>query len=177
MLCRRLYFRRISAMCANYLSTLALFPEDIVHDSSEEKLYTKTSEILFAKTLDFMNMDVRVIKERADSADIIAKSKFHGYSLAGDAKAFRLSRTAKNAKDFKVDSMDAWRGDCEFAVLVCPYFQYPVSKSQIYKEALNRNVMLMSWEWLYIMLKEGVRETENTSLKNVTSFFHISKTR
>ena len=62
MLCRRLYFRRISAMCANYLSTLALFPEDIVHDSSEEKLYTKTSEILFAKALDFMNMDVRVIR-------------------------------------------------------------------------------------------------------------------
>ena len=33
------------------------------------------------------------------------------YSLVADAKAFRLSRTAKNQKDFKVQAMDglAWR--------------------------------------------------------------------
>lgn len=149
------------------INEISVIPEDIAHDSSEEKLYSKTSDILFAKALECMNLEVGVLRERADSADIIARSKYHGYSLVGDAKVFRLSRTAKNAKDFKVDSMAKWRGNNDFSVLVCPYFQYPTKTSQIYKEALNGNVMLFSWEWLYVMLKENIRETAAKSLKDV----------
>jgi hypothetical protein len=37
---------------------------------------------------------------RADSADVEGATK--DYTIVGDAKAFRLSRTAKNQKDFKV---------------------------------------------------------------------------
>ena len=149
------------------INEISVIPEDIAHDSSEEKLYSKTSDILFAKALECMNLEVGVLRERADSADIIARSKYHGYSLVGDAKVFRLSRTAKNAKDFKVDSMAKWRGNNDFSVLVCPYFQYPTKTSQIYKEALNGNVMLFSWEWLYVMLNENIRETAAKSLKDV----------
>lgn len=151
----------------NLITDIGIIPEDIVHDSSEEKLYSKTSDILFAKALDCMGFDVKVLRERADSADIVAKSKYHSYSLVGDAKVFRLSRTAKNAKDFKVDSMAQWRGNNDFSVLACPYYQYPMSSSQIYKEALNGNVMLLSWEWLYIMLSEGVYENRTTNLADI----------
>lgn len=79
---------------------IGTIPEDIGHDSTEEKLYTKASEILFAKALKEMNLEVLVLTQRADCADIVAQSQHHRYSLVGDAKAFRLSRTAKNAKDF-----------------------------------------------------------------------------
>ena len=114
-----------------------------------------------------MNFTVQVLRERADCADIIVQSRFHKYSFVGDAKAFRLSRTAKNAKDFKVSSMDHWRGDCNYSVLVCPYFQYPKSKSQIYKEALEKNVALFSWEYLYILLKEDVQESSTVDLREL----------
>lgn len=146
---------------------IGIIPEDISHDSSEEKLYSKTSDIIFAKALECMGFDVNVLRERADAADIVARSRYHGYSLVGDAKVFRLSRTAKNAKDFKVDSMVNWRRDNDFSVLSCPYFQYPNTSSQIYKEALNGNVMLFSWEWLYICLKEGVVENKDLNLRDV----------
>lgn len=146
---------------------IGAIPEDISHDSTEEKLYTKVSDIVFAKSLMEMGYSVRVLKERADSADIIAESRYHGYSLVGDAKAFRLSRTAKNAKDFKVKSMAHWRGDCDYAVLVCPYFQYPRSKSQIYKDALDENISLFSWELIYIVLKENIVENTIISLKEL----------
>lgn len=126
------------------ITEIGTIPEDIEHDSSEEKLYTKTSDVLFAKALELMNFEVGVLRERADSADIIARSKYHSYSFVGDAKAFRLSRTAKNAKDFKVDAMVHWKGTNDFSVLVCPYYQYPKSQSQIYKEALNGNIALFS---------------------------------
>lgn len=149
------------------ITEIGTIPEDIEHDSTEEKLYTKTSDILFAKTLELMDFDVAVLRERADSADIVAKSKYHSYSLVGDAKAFRLSRTAKNAKDFKVDSMVHWKGSNDFSVLVCPYFQYPKSQSQIFKEALNGNVSLFSWEYLYVMLKEEIKENPNLNLCNL----------
>ena len=146
------------------ISEIGIIPEDIAHDSTEEKLYTKTSDILFAKALKDLNLEVRVLRERSNCADIIAQSKFHGYSLVGDAKAFRLSRTAKNAKDFKVESMVHWRGDCDYAVLTCPYFQYPKSNSQIYKSALDGNVALFSWEYLYILLSEKTKESQDFNL-------------
>lgn len=146
---------------------IGTIPEDIGHDSTEEKLYTKASDILFAKALKEMNLEVSVLTQRADCADIVAQSHYHRYSLVGDAKAFRLSRTAKNAKDFKVTSMAHWRGDCDYSVLACPYYQYPKSNSQIYKDALDNNISLFSWEYLYILLKEGVKEDASTNIKEL----------
>ena len=144
---------------------IGTIPEDIAHDSTEEKLYTKASDILFAKALQEMNLEVKVLTQRADCADIVAQSHYHNYSLVGDAKAFRLSRTAKNAKDFKVTSMAHWRGDCDYSVLACPYYQYPKSSSQIYKDALDNNISLFSWEYLYMLLKEGVVAVSYTHLR------------
>ena len=146
------------------VSQIGSIPEDIGHDSTEEKLYAKVSDILLAKSLIEMNLEATVLTQRADCADVVAQSHYHRYSLVGDAKAFRLSRTARNAKDYKVNSMAIWKGDSEYAVLVCPYFQYPKSKSQIYKEALSGNIALFSWEYLYILLKEGIRESSSINL-------------
>jgi len=149
------------------ISEIGIIPEEIEHDSSEEKLYTKASEIVFAKALHEMNFDVKVLKERSNCADIIAQSKYHCYSLVGDAKAFRLSRTAKNQKDFKVESMNHWRGDNDYAVLVCPYFQYPKKESQVFKSALNGNVLLFSWEYLNMLLQMKIKESERINLKDL----------
>ena len=149
------------------ITEIGTIPEDIGHDSTEEKLYTKVSDILLAKTLIELNLEANVLTQRADCADVIAQSHYHTYSLVGDAKAFRLSRTAKNAKDYKVNSMDKWRGDSDYSVLVCPYFQYPKSSSQIYKEALDGNVALFSWEYLYILLKQGVKESPSVNLSRL----------
>ena len=146
------------------VSQIGSIPEDIGHDSTEEKLYAKVSDILLAKSLIEMNLEATVLTQRADCADVVAQSHYHRYSLVGDAKAFRLSRTARNAKDYKVNSMAIWKGDSEYAVLVCPYFQYPKSNSQIYKEALSGNIALFSWEYLYILLKEGIRESSSINL-------------
>lgn len=149
------------------ITEIGIIPEDIGHDSSEEKLYTKVSDILFAKALKEMNFEVTVLRERSNCADIIAQSKYHNYSLVGDAKAFRLSRTAKNAKDFKVNSMVHWREDSDFSVLACPYYQYPKSNSQIYRSALQGNVSLFSWEYLYIILSENIHESEGVDLREL----------
>lgn len=154
------------------ITEIGIIPEDIGHDSSEEKLYTKVSDILFAKALKEMNFEVTVLRERSNCADIIAQSKYHNYSLVGDAKAFHLSRTAKNAKDFKVDSMVHWKEDNDFSVLACPYFQYPKSNSQIYRSALNGNVSLFSWEYLYIILSENIRESEDVNLRELWNQSH-----
>lgn len=149
------------------VSQIGAIPEDIEHDSTEEKIYTKASDILLAKSLIELNLEARVLTQRADCADIVAQSHYHRYSLVGDAKAFRLSRTAKNTKDYKVTSMVKWRGDCDYSVLVCPYFQYPKNNSQIYKEALDGNISLFSWEYLYILLKEGVKESPEINLSQL----------
>jgi type II restriction enzyme len=126
------------------IAEIGTIPECIEIDSTEEKLYTKASDILLAKALQEMGLKAQVFKERSGVADIFAKSCFHNYTLIGDAKTFRLSRTAKNQKDFKVESMTHWTDNSDYSVLCCPYFQYPHSKSQIYNQALNGNVLLFS---------------------------------
>lgn len=151
------------------ITEIGVIPEDIGHDSSEEKLYAKVSDILFAKALKEMDFEVTVLRERSNCADIRAQS----YSFVGDAKSFRLSRTAKNAKDFKVDSMVHWREDNDFSVLVCPYFQYPKNNSQIYRSALTGNVALFSWEYLYVILSCGIRECENMDLRQLWNQSHV----
>ena len=68
--------------------------------------------------------------------------------------------------------MDDWRGDNNFSVLVCPLYQYPKSKSQIYGQALDGNVCLFSWEHLVLFLENDIKETKNFSLDKV---WNISK--
>jgi len=149
------------------VTQIGTIPEDISHDSTEEKLYAKCADIVLAKVLQELGLHSSVNRERANCADVVARSGVCGYSLVGDAKAFRLSRTAKNQKDFKVKSMVDWRGDHDFAVLVCPYYQYPRSSSQIFGQALNGRVLLFSWEHLSFLLTKNVVESESCNLKNI----------
>lgn len=154
------------------ITEIGIIPEDISHDSSEEKLYAKVADIVLAKCFQELGLAANVIKTRANCADVFAKSRFHSYSLVGDAKAFRLSRTAKNQKDFKVQSMAHWKGDSEFAILACPFFQYPRSFSQIYTQALDGNVLLWSWEHLSFLLRNNIEETEKLSLAPIWNSSH-----
>lgn len=149
------------------LKNIGIIPESIVHDSSEEKLFAKVADILLAKAFQELGLSAVVNKERANCADVIAKSKVHSYTFVGDAKAFRLSRTAKNQKDFKVKSMVDWKGDNNYSVLVCPFYQYPKTKSQIYGQALNGNVCLFSWEHLVLFLENNVEESKKVNLSKI----------
>lgn len=109
---------------------IGTIPETIEHDSTEEKLYSKASDIVLARCFRELGMASKALDERGDSADIIAESRSgYNYSLVADAKCFRLSRTAKNLKDFKASNLSDWRGsENEYAVLVAPYFQYPQNR-------------------------------------------------
>ena len=82
------------------LRQIGIIPESLTHDSTEEKLFSKASDFVLSRAFRELGLKSVVIKARADSADVLAESQIHGYSLAADAKAFRLSRTAKNQKDF-----------------------------------------------------------------------------
>lgn len=143
---------------SNALLECGVIPERFGHDSSEEKLWAKYCDILLAKSLSTLGIPAEVIRTRGDSADVLGKTA--EYSLVGDAKAFRLSRTAKNQKDFKVSALDAWRRTNTFACLVAPLYQYPTRRSQIYEQAVARNVLLFS----YVHLKFLLDYPPNTSL-------------
>lgn len=151
------------------VQNIGTIPENIPHDSTEEKLYSKASDIVLARCFRILGLDAKALDERANSADILAEStQGYQYSLVADAKCFRLSRTAKNQKDFKVSNLSDWRGqENEYAVLVAPYFQYPQNKSQIYSKALEYNVCLMSWEHISLLLENEIMETENFSLESL----------
>lgn len=141
-------------------------PEIFNHDSSEEKLWSKLSDVVLAKCLSLIGLESSVIKARADSADVIAHSD--NYSMVADAKAFRLSRTAKNQKDFKVEALSGWRGDNDYALLVCPIYQYPSRSSQIYKQAITKNVCLLSYVHINYMI-ENYTDQDFSLLWNASS--------
>lgn len=157
----------------SFITEVGVIPEDICHDSTEEKLFSKATDIVLARTFQELGLTSSVNKERANCADVIAKSNIHNYTLVGDAKAFRLSRTAKNQKDFKVKSMVDWKGDNDYSVIVCPFYQYPKRNSQIYGQALDNNVCLLSWEHLLLLLNKNIKESKTI---NLSSIWNISDT-
>lgn len=146
---------------------IGTIPEVIEVSSTEEKLYSKASDIVLARCFSEIGLKARAISERANSADIIAESE-HGYTLVADAKTFRLSRTAKNQKDFKISTLSKWRGmEHDFAVLVAPYFQFPNTTSQIYSSSLSDKVCLLSWEHMLFLLNRQVTEDISLSLEQI----------
>ena len=151
---------------------IGTIPESIEHDSTLEKLFAKASDAVLARGLRTIGLKSAVIKTRADSADVIAESTYHNYTLVADAKAFRLSRTARNQKDYKVSALSGWRKDADYAVLCAPYFQYPSRRSQIYKQAIDDNVCLFSWEQLLIMLEYSIKESMELNLAKIWNWSH-----
>lgn len=91
-----------------------------------------------------------VLKDRADAADVEAFAE--DYSFVADAKAFRLSRTAKNQKDFKIQAMHGWKRGKPYAMVVCPIYQLPTSSSQIYQQATTQNVCIFTYSHLSLLL-------------------------
>lgn len=145
---------KLTGMTKSRLSSSLLecgiIPESFEHDSSEEKLWAKYCDILLAQTWTQLSIPSEVLRTRGDSADVFGRT--HAYSIVGDAKAFRLSRTAKNQKDFKVRALDDWRKSNTYACLVSPLYQYPSRLSQIYEQAIERNVVLLSYIHLKFLL-------------------------
>lgn len=166
----------ISALSRTDISELLLdvgaIPQSITPSSSEEKLYSKATDIVLSRCFIELGLESTVLESRGNSADVTANSVYHGYSLVADSKAMRLSRTAKNQKDFKVGALgDNWIGNNNtFAVLCCPLYQYPVSRSQIYEQALNNRTCFFSWEHMKFLIDNDIRETDDFSLEPIWSY-------
>ncbi len=130
----------------SHLRLCGAIPESYESDSSEEKLYSKYTDVVISAAYASMGFTSSVLKERADSADV--ECVCDDYSFVADAKAFRLSRTAKNQKDFKVAAMDNWKRGKPFAMIVCPAYQLPSRTSQIYQQAASRSVCVYTYTHL-----------------------------
>ena len=145
-----------SSTLIDHLRLCGNIPEAYSHDSSEEKLYSKYTDSLLCFAYKEMGLKSVVLTERADVADVDAFAK--GYSFVADAKAFRLSRTAKNQKDFKVQAMDGWKHGKPYAMVVCPIYQLPTRSSQIYQQASTRNVCIFTYSHLSLLVNYSIEE-------------------
>jgi type II restriction enzyme len=140
----------ISALL-DHLRLCGSIPESYGHDSSEEKLYSKYTDSLLATAYRHIGLTSIVLSERGDAADVEAVAS--NYSLVADAKVFRLSRTAKNQKDFKIEALHGWKRGKPHAMVVCPIYQLPARKSQIYQQAIARNVCIFSYAHLAVLVE------------------------
>jgi type II restriction enzyme len=167
------------AAIVDHLRFCGAIPEQYARDSSEEKLYSKYTDVVVSESLKTIGLQSVVVDARGDSADVQARAK--DFSLVVDAKAFRLSRTAKNQKDFKIQAMDHWRSGLDYALLVCPIYQLPTRTSQIYQQAIVRNVCILSYSHLAALVclaeHEEIKHAE-TGLHDILkciAFLHPSK--
>ena len=153
----------------DHLRLCSAIPESYGHDSSEEKLYSKYTDALISESYSWIGLKSIVLDERADSADVEAVAD--EYSFVADAKVFRLSRTAKNQKDFKVQAMDNWKRGKPFAMIVCPLYQLPTRASQIYEQAATRNVCIFSYSHLAVLTRLVETEGKDAVLELMHDIF------
>jgi HindIII restriction endonuclease len=156
----------------DHLRLCGAIPEFYGHDTSEEKLYSKYTDILLAEALRWLGLRAVVLTERAGTADVEAvtpEGLSTEYSLVADAKVFRLSRTAKNQKDFKVQAMDDWKHGKPYALVVGPLYQFPRRQSQIYQQAAARNVCLLSYSHLAVLVGIADQQGQGTAMRVLDS--------
>ena len=152
-----------------HLRLCGVIPEYYGHDTSEEKLYSKYTDVVIHAAYTAMGFASLVLKERANVADVECVT--NDYSFVADAKAFRLSRTAKNQKDFKVQAMDNWKHGKPYAMVVCPVYQLPSLKSQIYKQAAESSVCIATYTHLSVLVRYAQKSTQNKAIELVHEVF------
>jgi type II restriction enzyme len=159
------------AVLIDHLRLCGSIPESYGHDSSEEKLYSKYTDTLLSEAFKSIGLKSLVLKERADAADVEVFG--NSYSFVADAKAFRLSRTAKNQKDFKVQAMDGWKRGKPYAMIVCPIYQLPSRSSQIYQQASVRNVCIFTYSHLAVIVLFALSEGREAAEKLIHEIFKV----
>ena len=152
-----------------HLRLCGAIPENYGHDSSEEKLYSKYTDVVIHEAFKAIGFTSLVLKERGDTADVECVTD--EYSFVADAKAFRLSRTAKNQKDFKVQAMDDWKHGKPFAMIVCPVYQLPSRTSQIYQQASSRSVCIGTYTLLAVLTRFVQETTKPRAIELVHEIF------
>jgi hypothetical protein len=155
----------------NHLRLCGDIPESYRHDTSEEKQYSKYTDFLLSESYKALGLKSLVLKERADAADVEVIAK--DYSFVADAKAFRLSRTAKNQKDFKVQAMDGWKRGKPFAMVVCPIYQLPARTSQIYSQASSRDVCIFTYSHLAMLVSYSMIEGKSKAEELIHEIFKV----
>jgi type II restriction enzyme len=136
-----------------HLSHVGVIPETFEHDSSEEKLYAKYCDMLIYAFFRLYGMKAELITTRGDRPDVIGKFQ-NKYVIVADAKAFRLSRTALNPKDYKISALGRWREQqkANYACLVSSFF--PKGRSRLFQEAVTHKVTLLSYAHLLYILSD-----------------------
>lgn len=152
-----------------HLRLCGAIPECYEHDTSEEKLYSKYTDVVIHAAYTAMGFTSLVLKERANVADVECVTDDYGF--VADAKAFRLSRTAKNQKDFKVQAMDDWKHGKPYAMVVCPVYQLPSRTSQIYKQAAERSVCIATYTHLAVLVRYAQVSTRNKAMELIHEVF------
>lgn len=152
-----------------HLRLCGAIPEGYGYDSSEEKLYAKYTDVVIHEAYTVMGFTSLVLRERANAADVECITD--DYSFVADAKAFRLSRTAKNQKDFKIQAMDNWKHGKPYAMIVCPVYQLPSRTSQIYQQATARSVCIATYTHLAVLVRYAQESTQNKAVELVHEMF------
>lgn len=160
-----------SSSLIDHLRLCGDIPESYGHDSSEEKQYSKYTDALLSQAYKSLGLKSLVLKERADAADVEVFAK--DYSFVADAKAFRLSRTAKNQKDFKIQAMDKWKRGKPYAMVVCPIYQLPTRSSQIYEQASARNVCIFTYSHLAVLVSFALLEGKPSAEELIHEVFKV----
>ncbi len=158
----------------NHLRLCGAIPEAYAHASSEEKLYSKYTDTLASAAFARLGIRSLVLTERADAADV--ECFCDDYEFVADAKAFRLSRTAKNAKDFKIPSMHKWKFNRQYAMLVCPLYQLPATSSQIYRQAITDDVCIFSFSHLALLTAYAEHSSPEKARELLTAIFKVAVT-
>lgn len=154
-----------------HLRLCGVIPEQFGHDTTEEKIYSKYTDIIIHEAYKAIGCTSAVLQERADVADVECVAD--DYSFVADAKAFRLSRTAKNQKDFKVQAMDRWKHGKPFAMIVCPFYQLPSNNSQIYHQAATSSVCISTYSHLSVLVQYAVQEGEQKAKQLLHELFKL----
>lgn len=134
-----------------HIRLCGVVPECFPRGSGEERLYGKYSDAVIHEAFKALGLDSRTQNRPGDAPGV--ECACDQFSFVAESVAFRMSRVARNQKDFDLRAIHRWKQGRPFGMLVAPINQLPFRFGQIYRDAALLAVLVCSYSHLAVLVR------------------------
>ncbi len=134
-----------------HIRLCGVVPECFPRGSGEERLYRKYTDSVIHQAFKALGLDSRTQNRPGDAPGV--ECVCDQFSFVAESVAFRMSRVARNQKDFDLHAIHRWKQGRPFGMLVAPINQLPFRFGQIYRDAALLAILVCSYSHLAVLVR------------------------
>ena len=150
----------------SHIRLCGVAPECFPRGSGAERLYRKYADAVIHEAFKALGLDSRTHNRPGDAPGV--ECACDQFSFVAESAVFRMSRVARNQKDFDLHAIHRWKQGRPFGMLTAPINQLPFRLGQIYRDAATLPILVCSYSHLAVL----VRYAQRTAYAKAPALLH-----